>query len=382
MTFKTIERIRSTSNLLWHSAKASLDSVTYTPTGAVIFLTYRCTSHCSMCNIWRRPEEPERELDWIQWKPIIEKLADGGVRAIEFFGGDALLRKDLLLEMIQFCKQKGIFTTFPTNSLGLTEETAKALVEAGLDIIYISLDEVPEIGGSIRGVKRHFERVERGIEAIREARGDGAYPKIECITTVSSFNYRYLEQLLEFSSEHGVNTHHIRGLSEFPPDAIDASAINDVPPEPYFTSTDGSSHCFAEQDARELVEILRRIRRNAQRYGNMTINQETTEHLSVENLTSLTYPKQDCLYCTTQMIVSPYGEVMPCPYYNNLHLGNLNSEGVTDIWGNSSHRSFCTSQKDGKIPLCDYCSIKSVHMGLGTRLEREMWRVRDKLEHR
>ena len=55
--------------------KKSYNSYTYTPTDAIIFLTYRCTSQCAACNIWQRPVNIEEELTWEQWEPILENLA-------------------------------------------------------------------------------------------------------------------------------------------------------------------------------------------------------------------------------------------------------------------------------------------------------------------
>lgn len=116
---------------LKRGASKSYHSYTYTPTDAIIFLTYRCTSQCKACNIWQRPVNIDEELTWEQWLPILENLAKNNIKSIEMFGGDALLRKDLLLKMIKFCTDNGIGTYFPTNSSSLTEKTVQGLVEIG-----------------------------------------------------------------------------------------------------------------------------------------------------------------------------------------------------------------------------------------------------------
>lgn len=348
-------------NTIKQAVKKSYWSFTYTPTDAIIFLTYRCTSQCKACNIWNRPVKIEDELTWEQWQPILENMAKHNVRSIEMFGGDALLRKDLLINMIQFCTENGIDTYFPTNSSSLTEKTVGDLVSAGLGTIYFSLDEVPNISESVRGVKRHFERVNKSIQLFKAARGDAMSPRISCITTVSSMNYHHLETLADVAYEAGADDYEIRGISEFTTEAVKESAVNGILPEPYFMPTDNKSHAFSEKQAKELLDILQRIRRKRDKYQSMSVGMTNMEGLKSDNLTQLDYPHQTCLFATTQVVISPYGNVLPCVYYNDYHLGNVNKHDLLEIWGNDKHKIFCEQQRKNDIPLCDHCSIKYYH---------------------
>lgn len=74
--------------------------------------------------------------------------------------------------MVRFCKYKGIYTFFPTNSSSLTENTITDMVNAGFGTIFFSLDEVPGIDSSIRGIKRHFDMSLKSIRALKKARGN------------------------------------------------------------------------------------------------------------------------------------------------------------------------------------------------------------------
>ncbi len=344
--------------------KKSYCSYTYTPTDAIIFLTYRCTSRCKACNIWQRPVKIEDELTWEDWQPILENLAENKVESVEMFGGDALLRKDLLIKMIQFCHSHGMQTYFPTNSSSLKKSTVKELVDAGLSTIYFSLDEVPEIGESVRGIKRHFDRTTKSIQLFKEARGATGKLNISCITTVSSLNYKHLEALADYAYEAGADEYLIRGISEFTTDAVANSAVNKIKPEPYFMPTDNKSHGYSREQAIELLAILKKIKANKKRYNEMAVSMENMENLTIQNLTSLTYPKQTCLFATTQVVISPYGNVLPCLYYKDYHLGNIKEKNLADIWGNIKHRQFGKAQQNNQIPLCDHCSIKFYHKPL------------------
>ena len=350
-----------TLNKLKAGIQNSYWSNTYTPTDAIIFLTYRCTSQCKACNIWQRKVNPDDELSWEQWKPILQNLAGNKVRSIELFGGDALLRKDVLINMIRFCTDNDIYTFFPTNSSSLTEKTVEDIVDAGLGTIYFSLDEAPGIGESIRGVKRHFERVTNSIKLLKRVRGERKSPRIVCITTVSCMNYDVLDTLADVAYEAGADEYEIHGISEFTTEAVAASAVNGVLPDPYFMPTDDKSHAFSEHQARELLAILKRIRQHRDKYRPMSITMENLDGLEAEQLTQLHYPHQTCLFATTQVVISPYGNVIPCLYYKDYHLGNMEKHDLSDIWGNEKHKAFCQQQRNNRIPLCNHCSNKYYH---------------------
>ncbi len=353
--------MRHTLRSIKNAVKNSYRSRTYTPTDAIIFLTYRCTSQCKACNIWKREVNIEDELTWEQWEPILKNLAESNIRSIELFGGDALLRKDLLVNMIRFCNDHDIYTFFPTNSSSLTEKTIENLVDAGLGTIYFSLDEAPDSDESIRGVKRHFERVEKSVKLLKQARGDGKKPRIVCITTVSSMNYRRLEELTEIAYRLGADEHEIHGISEFTTKAVESSAVDGILPDPYFMPTDGKSHSFTEEEARELIVVLQRIRKQKDKYQPMSIYMANMEGRKVKDFTELTYPHQTCLFATTQVVISPYGDVQPCLYYKDYQLGTLKSHDLSDIWGNEKHKLFCEQQRKHQIPLCDHCGNKLYH---------------------
>ncbi len=347
---------------LKRGVKKSYYSHTYTPTDAIIFLTYRCTSRCTACNIWMRPVKIEDELTWEQWQPILKNLVKNGIKNIEMFGGDALLRKELLLNMIQFCTDNGIGTFMPSNSSSLTKETVRRLVDAGLGTIYLSLDEVPAIGESIRGVKRHFDRVTKSIDSFIMARGNSSTPRISCITTVSKMNYRYLEQIIDISYKAGADEHMVRGISEFTNEAVNISDVDGILPSPYFMPTDDKSHVYNKEEAKEFLGIISRIWKNRRNLHPMHLDMTNIRGIvNVENLTKLTYPHQTCVFATTQVVISPYGNILPCLYYKNYHLGNILNQDLSDIWGNKKHRTLCCQQQRNKIPLCDHCSIKYYH---------------------
>jgi len=130
---------------------------------------------------------------------LIDEAAELGVPSMKFnWRGEPLLYPRLA-ELIAYAKKRGILETIiNTNATCLTEETASALIDAGLDLIIYSFD-----GGSKESYERmrpgrfkdnHFDEVYGNIRrfaAIRAAKG-AAFPrtKIQMILTDETFAER------------------------------------------------------------------------------------------------------------------------------------------------------------------------------------------------
>ena len=172
-----------------------LNSMRIKAVNSIIFVTYRCTSRCNTCNIWKWADEKltgpkDGELKAEKFEYMVEKLYRFGVGTVEIFGGDALLRKDIVYSILNRCTGLGLDSYFPTNSNLLDQETAQRLVSGGLGTIYFSIDGINELHDRIRGVKGTFIRAKEAIWNIYKARSQfrAKKPEIWIITTVSNMN--------------------------------------------------------------------------------------------------------------------------------------------------------------------------------------------------
>lgn len=365
MTYK----LKNILNEIGVGISNSYCSAIYKPLGAIVFLTYRCTSRCNTCNIWKWGADESKELSWDEWKPIFSKISKSGIKAVEFFGGDALLKKDVLYEMIRFCRDAGIETYYPTNSNLLDEESARSIVEAGLDVIYFSLDEVPAIEGVVRGVDNHFEKVDKAAGLMYKYRSINNKPEMVCITTVSNKNYAYLDEFIEYINKSCFDRYVLRGLSEFPRDVVSRSEVDGIMPKPYFMTPGNESNLVSCQQAEDLLENLRVIIERSRTLKSVPVSMTNMESATPDKLASGKYPFSKCLFMSTQMVLTPAGNVVPCLYYTNNVLGNLCEAEISQIWGNDKHVSFCKQQRNGNIELCNYCSIKFYHRSFGETLD-------------
>src|SRR4030042_3844824 len=137
-------------------------------TRALLFMTYRCTSCCRMCTIWKHGLncDSNKELNLVDWKKVIDALDEVNVAEFELFGGDSLLRKDVTIPLIEYIKKKNekAWIDLPTNCNLLDKTTAIQLVKSGLDRIYLSLDGPLDVHDKIRGKKGIFNNVQKALE--------------------------------------------------------------------------------------------------------------------------------------------------------------------------------------------------------------------------
>lgn len=327
------------------------------PTHALLFLTYRCTCRCISCSMWKREEtiDPKEEMSLMDWKRCIDMISERGIEDIELFGGDALLRKDVLVPLIKYIHSKGIHTNLPTNGNLLDREMAFELVNSGLDDIYISIDAIGELHDRMRGVKGTFDRAKKGIQYLIEARGNKKTPEIICNCTISSLNVEHFEEVITFTKESGMDSVHLEYVGEIDEESIKNSEINGVIPEPYYIPQKNSLYLNKEQ-AIFLKEKLAKIREISKMTG-IWITSKNIDMLTIDNLINGVFSNKRCYICRYLIAVDPFGNIMPCPFFNNYTIGNIKNEDLCSIWDNRSHQDFMKLQAQKKIAICTRCIL-------------------------
>lgn len=330
----------------------------------IAFFTYRCTNHCQTCNIWKRDDHKTNiELNYDQWKHIILDLKKYKIESFEIFGGDALLRKDLIYQVIQLCKISHIKTYFPTNANLLDEDTAFQLAKSGLDTIYLSIDGLDLNQDKIRGTKGSFQSIINAIEYLSKAKKSFPNLKIIACCTISSFNWNHFEDMVYFLNQYPIDAINPRVIQEFKKENLALSEIEGIQPEPFFMPSNQKSHLMTHEQHQLFKNAIQKIKKNK---NNLKIQFHSKLIDSAEDTLFTTgtrqYPK--CQYCSTVITIDPYGNVLPCLYYNHYHLGNLNSESITQIWGNQFHHQFIKHQQKQHIKICENCNIVDTYTGL------------------
>lgn len=122
-------------------------------------ITYRCPLHCPYCSNPTRLRS-DRELTADEWGCVIREAAGLGVLQIGFSGGEPLARRDLA-ELVHGAREARLYTNLITSGVGLDENRARELRDAGLDSVQLSFqsDHV-DLADEIAGAHAHQRKLD------------------------------------------------------------------------------------------------------------------------------------------------------------------------------------------------------------------------------
>ncbi|PYD46790.1 pyrroloquinoline quinone biosynthesis protein PqqE [Novacetimonas pomaceti] len=123
------------------------------PMSLLAELTYRCPLQCPYCSNPLALEPRANELTTAQWIDILDQAAELGVLQVHFSGGEPMARPDLP-ELVRHAVGRGLYTNLITSGILMTPATFGALVEAGLDHVQLSFQDIdPQNAERVGGMK-------------------------------------------------------------------------------------------------------------------------------------------------------------------------------------------------------------------------------------
>ncbi|MBM3250094.1 MAG: radical SAM protein [Candidatus Omnitrophica bacterium] len=135
------------------------------PLCVILAVTQRCQCDCRFCSVSGRPGlGPEGELSTEEIKGLVDQIAALGAVKINFFGGEPLLRGDIL-DLVNYASRKGLFVFIDTNGLLLDGEMVSGLKKAGASCLLLSLSSIDEQRhDAVCGREGVFRKARQGIE--------------------------------------------------------------------------------------------------------------------------------------------------------------------------------------------------------------------------
>lgn len=184
------------------------------PLIASLIPTYRCNSACAKC---RRPEPGGGEMSTAELLDLIRQLYDLKVSAIDFTGGEPLLRDDIF-ELVAAAASPRMFTHLSTNGYLLDPERADRLIASGVDSVNVSLDSAAPGGmdasSGVAGAGGLAVSGLRNLLAARAARK--ARTEIGVVAVLGEENSGEMEGLCRLAAELGADGLTINPLHSFP----------------------------------------------------------------------------------------------------------------------------------------------------------------------
>ncbi len=290
-------------------------------------ITRQCNLNCAHCyrDADARPD-PE-ELTTEQGLALIADIAAVGFRIFVLSGGEPLLRPDFF-ELLAAAQAAGLRPVLGSNGTLITPEVALRMKQTGLARAGISLDSAdPNYHNELRRSPTAWQEAVAGMRACREA---GLSFQVN--TTVTRQNEDQVLAITDLAIELGAVGHHV-----------------------FFLVPTGRGVDLAEdmlQAARyeQLLEALLRRQQEIELEIKPTCAPQFVRLAEQQHLA--TRFTMGCLAGRTYCVITPNGEVHPCPYLP-LPAGNLHRERFADVWRNSP--IFATFREGPLEGLCGTC---------------------------
>jgi pyruvate-formate lyase-activating enzyme len=152
---------------------------TKVPTHVDIELSSLCNLKCTMCPHGSGESQFDKGLiDYDLARKVIRECGEYGVTSLKFSGrGEATLHPKFE-ELVEYAKSLGIMDVmFNTNGLLLTEKRIKRIVDAGVDLIIISIDGVTKETYEKIRVGGDFDKLMHNVNYLLNYRNENNYRK-------------------------------------------------------------------------------------------------------------------------------------------------------------------------------------------------------------
>lgn len=261
------------------------------PDQVTISITEECPNNCIHCAL---PDTKNREkLAPEIVKSTINQVLEMGTTFVIFDGGEPLTYPGLE-DLIRYVNPEKAITGMFTSGVGLTEERASSLKEAGLYSLTVSFDSAYEDKHDyVRGRKGVFKSA---VEAVKNGINAGLLVNIYVV--LSRDNVKELEELYALASELGVH---------------ELSFYEIVPTGRWM---DHASEIMTPKDLRKFENFVSVAR-----------EKEGPRIFPIPQVMKTT----GCMAGRKWLHITPEGNVLPCacipiPY------GNVHRDRIKDVW--------------------------------------------------
>jgi MoaA/NifB/PqqE/SkfB family radical SAM enzyme len=266
------------------------------PTAVTLAVTSRCPCSCYHCSAHRRALDGEMETEMT--KEVIRQCADMMVGSIVLTGGEPMMRDDLaeLITHIDSCDSS---PQMFTSGYFLDRDQARALKEAGLQVVFVSLDSPSaDEHDAGRGVPGLFERACEGLRVCDE---EGISTGISTFATREAIAGRHVERFFELGKRLGVKE----------------VTVFDVTPTGKMMDREELLLTPEEHRALSGLQEGQFVRESGPKIVTMSYVNETDII--------------GCFGAKYQMHITHDGYVTPCDF-TPLHFGNVKEEPLSVIW--------------------------------------------------
>ena len=315
-------------------------------------VTNRCNLLCTTCPRTYVELEPPADMSWELFTSIVDQ-APNIQRAVLHGVGEPMLVKNLP-QMVRYLKDRGVYTLFNTNGTLLTEKNGRALIDAGLDELRVSLDASnPTSYLAVRG-KNYFQRILHNVRRFREMqeREQHALPRVSAWLTGLKETIAELPDFVRVAAEIGVKEVYLQRLVFFEDEGNGLAR----PDQALFERLDAEESA-AISAAKALATSLGLTFSASGAASEPGVSLKRHDDASPWSL---------CRRPWSVMYFTANGRALPCciaPFsqrgYENYTLGDATQSSLRDIWNGETYRDFRSALLSDEPPkACASCGLR------------------------
>jgi MoaA/NifB/PqqE/SkfB family radical SAM enzyme len=322
--------------------------------------TSRCNLNCRTCirNAW---EEPQGDMSAATWERVVGSLKALPSRPDVFFGGfgEPLLLPNIA-GMVAQAKSVAGTVELITNGILLTEESSRELIDAGLDVLWVSVDgATPEsysdvrLGAALPQILENIQRIafmrhetarrpEIGISFVAMRRNIGDLPAVIKMSTRLGISRYMVTNVFPYTEEMCKEMLYTRSV-----DGVDSTS------SPWAPRIDLPRIDLNDASQEAIVQAMRY--RNNVHLNGVTLGQDRGRCPFIER---------------GSVVVGWNGEVSPClalahgydTYLNGQHrtvrrcvYGDLQEQSLLSIWEAQEYSAFRKRVQEFDFAPCTWC---------------------------
>lgn len=314
--------------------------------------TNRCNLFCTTCPRTYEELEPPADMSWELFTSIVDQLPEVERAVLHGVGEPMLVRH--LDRMVRYLKDRGTYVLFNTNGTVLNQKNGRALIDAGLDELRVSLDASnAKSYAAIRG-KDYFNRILRNVRAFREMqeREGHVRPRVSAWLTGLKETVADLPAFVSVAAEIGVKEVYLQRLVFFGDDTIGKAR----PDQALYEQ-------LSREEASYIEEAAALATANGMIFSASGAVSEPGMSLKRSDDGS---PWSLCRRPWTVMYFTANGRALPCciaPFsqrgYENYTLGDATQQTVRQIWEGPAYRNFREALLSDRPPnACAGCGLR------------------------
>jgi MoaA/NifB/PqqE/SkfB family radical SAM enzyme len=314
--------------------------------------TNRCNLLCTTCPRTYEELEPPADMSWDLFRRIVDQLPRIERAVLHGVGEPMLVKK--LPDMVRYLKDRGTYVLFNTNGTVLNEKNGRALIDAELDELRVSLDAANARSyATIRG-RNYFNRILKNVRAFRalQERLGCERPRVSAWLTGLKETIAELPDFVRVAAEIGVKEVYLQRLVFFEQDAIGHARPDQA---------------LYERMTREEAHYLDEATALARSLG---LTFSASGAVSEPGL-SLKRPEDGspwsmCRRPWTVMYFTANGRALPCciaPFsqrgYEHYTLGDATQQTLQEIWNGPAYQAFREALLSDQPPAaCANCGLR------------------------